>query len=82
MPKIHPTAIIAPGAQLADDVVIGPPVQIRHHADATGVVFVCRVVEASGHRRPSVWSERRREQNEYGTTLARRVKNKNTRRRS
>src|SRR5258708_39742517 len=24
MPKIHPTAIIAPGARLADDVVIGP----------------------------------------------------------
>ena len=30
--------------------------QIRHignHADAAGVVLVCRVVEASGHRRPS-----------------------------
>src|SRR5260370_29431063 len=24
MPQIHPTAIVAPGARLADDVVIGP----------------------------------------------------------
>jgi len=24
MPQIHPTAIIAPGAQLADDVAVGP----------------------------------------------------------
>ena len=41
------------GQAAVDDVVVGPAVQIGHHADATGVVFVCRVVEASGHRRPS-----------------------------
>ena len=36
-----------------NDVVVGPAVQMGHHADATGVVLECRVVEASGHRRPS-----------------------------
>ena len=42
------------GQAPVDDVVVRPAVQVRHHADATGVVLVCRVVEASGHRRPSV----------------------------
>ena len=43
-----------------DDVVVRPAVQVCDHSDAAGVVLVCRVVEASGHRRPSetVWSER------------------------
>ena len=41
------------GEAVVDDVVIGPAVQIGHHADTTGVVLVCRVVEARGHRRPS-----------------------------
>ena len=49
------------GEAPVDDVVIGPAVQVGHHADTTGVVFVCRVVEASGHRRPSVWSDENRE---------------------
>src|ERR1017187_6121775 len=31
MTRIHPTAIIAPGAQLADDVVIGPYCVIGEH---------------------------------------------------
>ena len=73
------------GEATVDDVVVGPAVEVGHHADATGVVLVCRVVEASGHRRPSVWSERERvnEVQGTGTTLARRVperaKVKNTR---
>ncbi|MGA2931221.1 MAG: FAD-dependent oxidoreductase, partial [Acidimicrobiales bacterium] len=37
--------------------MIGPAVQIGHHADTAGVVLVCRVVEAGGHRRPSEWGE-------------------------
>ena len=41
------------GQAAVHDVVVGPAVQIGHHADAAGVVLVCRVVEASGHRRPS-----------------------------
>ena len=41
------------GEAAVDDVVVGTAVEIGHHADATGVVLVCRVVEASGHRRPS-----------------------------
>ena len=41
------------GEAAVDDVVVRTPVEIGHHADATGVVLVCRVVEASGHRRPS-----------------------------
>ena len=41
------------GEAAVHDVVVGTPVQIGHHADTAGVVFVCRVVEASGHRRPS-----------------------------
>ena len=41
------------GQAAIDDVVAGTPVEIGHHADTTGVVLVCRVVEASGHRRPS-----------------------------
>ena len=41
------------GQRLVDDVVVGPPVQIRHHADTAGVVLIVRVVEANGHRRPS-----------------------------
>ena len=41
------------GEPPVDDVVVGAPVEIGHHADTTGVVLVCRVVEASGHRRPS-----------------------------
>src|SRR5260370_13984215 len=31
MPQIHPTAIVAPGAKLADDVVIGPYCVIGEH---------------------------------------------------
>ena len=41
------------GQALVDDVVVGPAVQIGHHADAAGVVLITRVVEARGHRRPS-----------------------------
>jgi len=41
------------GQPPVDDVVVRPAVQVRHHANATGVVLECRVVEASGHRRPS-----------------------------
>ena len=41
------------GEAAVHNVVIRTAVQIGHHADTTGVVFVCRVVEASGHRRPS-----------------------------
>ena len=41
------------GEAAVDDVVVGSAVEIGHHADTAGVVLVCRVVEASGHRRPS-----------------------------
>ena len=34
------------GEAAVDDVVIGSPVQIGHHADTAGVVLVSRVVEA------------------------------------
>ena len=45
MPKIHPTAIVAPGARLADDVVIGPYCVIGDHvALATGVSLKSHVV--------------------------------------
>ncbi len=44
--------VLEDGQRLVDDVVVGRAVQIGHHADATGVVLVSRVVEASGHRRP------------------------------
>ena len=38
MPQIHPTAIVAPGARLADDVVIGPYCVIGEHVSlASGV---------------------------------------------
>ncbi len=42
------------GQPAVDDVVAGTSLEIGHHADPAGVVLVCRVVEASGHRRPSV----------------------------
>ena len=41
------------GEAAIDDVVVRTAVEIGHHADTAGVVLVCRVVEASGHRRPS-----------------------------
>jgi glycine oxidase len=48
------------GEAALDDVVVRLSVQVCDHSDATGVVLVCRVVEANGHRRPSekVWGER------------------------
>ncbi len=67
IPRLHLGARGAPvgqplehGEAAVDDVVVGPAVKVGHHADATGVVLVCGVVEASGHRRPSVWSEQER----------------------
>jgi UDP-N-acetylglucosamine acyltransferase len=45
MPQIHPTAIIAPGARLADDVVIGPYCVVGEHvALAAGVSLKAHVV--------------------------------------
>jgi UDP-N-acetylglucosamine acyltransferase len=45
MPKIHPTAIVAPGARLADDVVIGPYCVIGEDvALAAGVSLKSHVV--------------------------------------
>jgi UDP-N-acetylglucosamine acyltransferase len=45
MPQIHPTAVIAPGARLADDVVIGPYCVIGEHvALAAGVALKSHVV--------------------------------------
>ena len=45
MPQIHPTAIIAPGARIADDVVIGPYCVVGEHvALATGVSLKSHVV--------------------------------------
>ena len=45
MPQIHPTAIIAPGAQLADDVVIGPYCVIGEHVSlARGVTLKSHVM--------------------------------------
>ena len=48
------------GEAASDDLVVRAPVQVCHHAHTTGVMLICRVVEASGHRRPSetVRSER------------------------
>ena len=54
------------GEAAVDDVVVGPAVQIGHHADTTGVVFVCRVVEARGHRRPSDMGEAKRYRDDVG----------------
>jgi UDP-N-acetylglucosamine acyltransferase len=45
MPQIHPTAIVAPGARLADDVVIGPYCIIGEHVSlAAGVNLKSHVV--------------------------------------
>src|SRR5438067_13494848 len=45
MPQIHPTAMVAPGAQLAEDVVIGPYCVIGEHVElATGVSLKSHVV--------------------------------------
>jgi UDP-N-acetylglucosamine acyltransferase len=45
MPQIHPTAIIEPGARLADDVVIGPYCVIGGHVSlAAGVNLASHVV--------------------------------------
>lgn len=45
MPKIHPTAIVAPGARLADDVVIGPYCIIGEHVTLdSGVSLHAHVV--------------------------------------
>ena len=45
MPKIHPTAIVAPGARLADDVVVGPYCVVGDHvALAAGVTLKSHVV--------------------------------------
>jgi UDP-N-acetylglucosamine acyltransferase len=45
MPQIHPTAIIAPGARFADDVVIGPYCVIGEHVSlAAGVSLKSHVV--------------------------------------
>jgi UDP-N-acetylglucosamine acyltransferase len=45
MSQIHPTAIVAPGARLADDVVIGPYCVIGEHVElATGVSLKSHVV--------------------------------------
>jgi len=45
MPKIHPTAIIAPGARLADDVAIGPYCVVGEHVSlGSGVSLLAHVV--------------------------------------
>jgi UDP-N-acetylglucosamine acyltransferase len=45
MPQIHPTAIVAPGARLADDVVIGPYCVIGEHVVlASGVSLKSHIV--------------------------------------
>jgi UDP-N-acetylglucosamine acyltransferase len=45
MPQIHPTAIIAPGARLADDVVVGPYCVIGEHVVlAAGIRLESHVV--------------------------------------
>jgi UDP-N-acetylglucosamine acyltransferase len=45
MPKIHPTAIIAPGARLADDVAIGPYCVVGEHVTlGSGVRLHAHVV--------------------------------------
>ena len=45
MPKIHPTAIVAPGARLADDVVIGPYCIVGEHVSLdSGVSLRAHVV--------------------------------------
>ena len=45
------------GEAAVDDAVVRPAVQVCDHADAAGVVLVCRVVEANGHRRPSEFGQ-------------------------
>src|SRR5215475_14412230 len=45
MAQIHPTAIVAAGAQVADDVVIGPYCVVGEHARlGSGVVLKAHVV--------------------------------------
>jgi UDP-N-acetylglucosamine acyltransferase len=41
MPQIHPTAIVAPGAALADDVIVGPYCMIGENAVLAAGVSVC-----------------------------------------
>ena len=49
MPQIHPTAIVAPGAMLAQDVVIGPYCTVGENvALDVGVTLVSHVV-IDGH---------------------------------
>jgi len=45
MPQIHPTAIVAPGAKVADDVVIGPYCLVGEHVSlAAGITLKSHVV--------------------------------------
>src|SRR3974390_289694 len=45
MPQVHPTAIVAPGARIADDVVVGPYCVIGEHVSlAAGVSLKSHVV--------------------------------------
>ncbi len=48
MPEIHPTAIVAPGARLADDVVIGPYCVIGEHVSLSAGVSLKSHVAIDG----------------------------------
>ena len=48
MPQIHPTAIVAPGAMLAQDVVVGPYCIVGEHVTLDAGVMLCSHVVVDG----------------------------------
>ena len=48
MPRIHPTAIVAPGAMLAHDVVVGPYCIVGEHVTLDAGVMLCSHVVVDG----------------------------------